>query len=321
MKTTVVLPFCPTPVFTMLNNYSFTTGIVQGNHYNSFEPWAYGRYINCLFNPGFGLHIGQTIDVWKNHNDYIQITNRKYGIIPPKKKVSHMKRLLAEGYYIMIVLDEQYIPGMAAFQRWHFLHDSLLIGYNDEKQVFMLYGRFDDENMHISEVPYSNIEKAASRGSWSFILKYVSKSNEHLDISLIRTELSHYLYSSPSSKKKKGTKYGITAVKSLGKCLISQYQQFGYIDYRYTRGLLEQKNLMFNMCQYLVNNGYPLTEDLLQYSKSVTESASIIHMLALKAKVKSDRDYNLSALMKKHFFIIVDSERRYLPELLKCLHS
>lgn len=201
MNTLIKLPFCEDPISTMYNNYSFITGIIQGNNSNSFEPWAYGKYINCLYNPGFGYHLGKCADVWKAHEDYVHIVKSKYGVIPPCKKVGHMKRLLNEGFYIMVVLDEQYIPGMAAYQKWRFLHDSLLIGYNDEIQVFYLYGRFADQNMHISEVSYNDIEKAVSKGSWSFVLKYEPKENAHLDISLIRTELSHYLYSSPSAKK------------------------------------------------------------------------------------------------------------------------
>ena len=205
MKTTKVLPFCDTPFATMYNNYSFPIGIIQGNHRNSFEPWAYGRYINCMFNPGYGYHFcGNTIDVWREHSDFVKIVTKKYGVIPPHKKVGHMKTLLNEGFYIMIVLDEQYIPGTAVYQLRSFLHDSLLIGYNDDKQVFFLYGRFADGKLRVSEVLYNDFEKVVSKGSWSFVLKYNSKENEHLDISLIRVELSHYLYSSPSSKKGMG---------------------------------------------------------------------------------------------------------------------
>lgn len=321
MNDTKILPFCDKPFSTMYNNYSFPIGIIQGNHSNNVDPWAYGKYINCLYHSGFGYHLGKYSDVWKTHNDYVQIVNRKYGIIPLSKKIEHMKRLINEGYYIMIVLDEYYIPGMAVYQKWCFLHDSLLIGYNDEKHVFYLYGRFADQNMHISEVPYNCIEKAISKGSWSFVLKYEPKENEQLDISLIRTELSHYLYSSPSAKKGHGTKYGIQAVLSLCKHLIKQYRETAHMDYKLTRGLMEQKSLMYNLCQYLNNNGYPLPEEVLRLSKSASDSASIIHILTLKSIMNPVHNDSISKRLSNQFSRLVDAEKEYIPILLNCLHD
>lgn len=315
------LPFCEEPISTMYNNYSFVSGIIQGNHSDSEWLWAYGRYINCMFNPGFGFHLGKTADVWKNHNDYIQIVNKKYGIIPLRRKIYHMKKLLDNGYYIMIVLDEQFIPNMAAYHKYRYLHDSLLVGYSDVKQVFSLYGRFADERMRISEVSYSDIEMAIHRGSWSFVLKYAPRFPERFNVPLIRTELSHYLYSATSSYKSKGTKYGIDSVLSLRTFLIKQYRETGYLDYKYTRGIMEHKSIMLGMCQYITkeDNSKPLN-DAIQYSKSVADASAIVHMLALKAKVKSRIDHDIIKRIDSQFTQIIEAERTYIPLLLNYIH-
>ncbi len=313
------LPFSVKPSYTIYNNYSFVTGIIQGNHNDNVEPWAYGRYINCIFNPGFGFHIGKIADVWKAHRDYISIINRKFGVIPPQKLVPHMKKLLDEGYYIMRVLDEQYIPGMAAYQKYRFMHDSLLIGFDDDKQVFLLYGRLEDRNMHLVEVSYDNIEKAISKGSWSFVLKYTPKQNEQLDILQIRTELSHYLYSAATGKKVQGTKYGVSAVEYLSEYFAKQLKNKKKLDYRYTRGLIEQKSLMLGMCNYLNSHDYNLSEDILTLCKEATDAAQKIHLFALKSHINAKSNHNLGKRIKKQFDILLDCERKYIPMLLKQL--
>lgn len=319
MQNSYRLLFSEKPLSIMYNNYSFVTGIIQGNNNNSIEPWAYGRYINCMFNHGFGLHIGNTADVWKNHSDYIHIVNAKYGIIPTNKKVAHMKHLLSEGYYIMIILDEQYIPGMATYQHKRFLHDCLLIGFDDEKQAFLLYGRYADLNMHLVEVSYKNVEKAASKESWSFILKYEPNTNVSIDITQIRAGLSHYYYSSPSFEKSKGTKYGLAAVIALRNHLVAQYREKRYFDFRLTRGLMEQKNTMYSMCLYLKNQGYEITDDVISASKSVASLASVIHVLSLKAVLKHGYDLSIAKRISNHFEKLLEYERNYIPKLMNSL--
>lgn len=306
----------------MYNNYSFITGIIQGHNINSFEPWAFGRYINCIFKSDCGFHLsGSTVNVWKEHGDYISIIDRRFGVIPVSKKVAHMKYLLDEGYYIMYSLDEQYIPGMAAYQKWSFIHDSLIIGYNEEKQVFYLFGRFADHKMRISEVSYSNIEKAVSKKSWSFVLEYNHQNCTSLNISLIKSRLTHYLYSSPDAKRISGRKYGMDAVAQLCCYLLTQYRETSYLDNRYTRGLMEQKYLMVKMCEYLNANEHSLPNDILQLSKEASDSASIIHLLALKANIKSYKDETISNSIRGQFEKLIDNERKYIPELLRCLCS
>lgn len=322
MNTRIQLPFCEDPISTMYNNYGFITGIIQGNNSNSFEPWAFGRYINCIFKSDCGFHFsGSTANVWKEHSDYISIIDRKFGVIPISKKVAHMKYLLDEGYYIMYSLDQQYIPGMAAYQKKSFFHDTLIIGYNDEKQIFYLFGRFADLKMRISEVSYSNIEKAISKKSWSFVLEYNRNNRTNLNISLIRSKLTHYLYSVPEAKRISGRKYGMDAVEQLCSYLLMQYRATSYMDYMYTRGLMEQKDLMLKMCEYINANEHCLPDDILQLSKQASDSASIIHLLALKASLKPHRDETISNGIRGQFEKLIDNERKYIPELLRCLSS
>lgn len=317
MKRLVKLQFYDSTIFTIYNNYSFVTGIIQGHYSGSFEPWAYGRYINCAFNPGFGFRVFGHPDIMDFNKDLIQRVNHKD--IPRVKWLEHWKSLLDDGIYIQANLNEQYIPGKWAYNLCEYYHDSLVIGYNDEKETFTLFARLADQNMHIIDVSYSDMLKSyIEKGSWFLLYKY-TPNEVTLDLPLIRQELSHYFYSSQSSNFVRGTRYGIKALEYLCEYLIRQHKHNEKMDYRLTRGLTEQKALMLSMCNYLNTNGYNLSEDILTNCKEAADAAQKIHLLALKSYANVKSNHNLAERIKKQFDILLDCEREYIPMLLKQL--
>lgn len=113
MDRMVKLPFYENPIFTTYNKYSFVTGIIQGNYNGSFEPWAYGRYINCAFNPGFGFRIFGYPDIMNVNTDLIRRVNSVR--LPRIKWMDYWKSLLDDSIYIQANINEQYIPGKWAW--------------------------------------------------------------------------------------------------------------------------------------------------------------------------------------------------------------
>lgn len=317
MSQTITLPLSDLPIFTTYNNYGFVTGIIQGHNNNSFEPWAYGRFINCAFNPGFGFRIFGTPDILNVTKDLLcRVKSKRF---PRTRWLEYWQSLLDDGIYIQANLNEQYIPGKWAYNVEKYYHDSLIIGYNDEKQTFTLFARLADQNMHIIDVSYSDVQRSfIERGSWYLLFEY-TPNEVKLDIPLIRQELSHYLYSSQSSNFVRGTRYGIKALEYLCEYLTRQHKHSEKMDYRLTRGLTEQKALMCNMCKYLNANGYGLSEDILTLCKEAADAAQKIHLLALKSYANVKSNHNLGERIKKQFDILLDCEREYIPMLLKQL--
>lgn len=317
MVRTVRLAFNEKPIFTIYNNFSFVTGIIQGNMNNGFEPWSYGRFINCAFNPGFGFRVFGTPDILDVTTDLLcRVKSKRF---PRTIWLKYWKSLLDDGIYIQANLNEQYIPGKLAYNLKKYYHDSLIIGYNDEKQTFTLFARLADQNMHIIDVSYSDVQRSfIERGSWYLLFKY-TPSEVKLDIPLVRQELSHYFYSSQSANFVRGTKYGMRGVEYLCEYLVRQHKHTGNMDYRLTRGLTEQKDLMFNMCKYFDSHVYNLTEDALILSKEVADTAQKIHLYALKTLINANSNHNLGERIKKQFDILLDCERKYIPMLLNQL--
>ncbi len=319
MRNKTELIICENPIFTIYNNYSFVTGIIQGKNNNSFEPWAYGKFINCAFNPGFGFRVFGTPDMLDVTKDLVCRVKSKQ--LPRTKWLEYWKSLLDDGVYIQANIDEQYIPGKWAYKVEKYYHDSLIIGYNDEKKTFTLFARLADQNMHIIDVSYFDvIESYREKGSWFLLYKYVP-NEVTLDIPLIRQELSHYFYSSQSSNFVRGTRYGIKAMEYLCEYLTRQHKHNEKMDYRLTRGLTEQKSLMFNMCNYLNTNGYNLSEDILTLCKEAAYAAQKIHLYALKLLMNAKSNHNLGEHIKKQFDILLNCERKYIPLLLTQLSN
>ncbi len=321
MPETTQSPFYVNSIFTIYNNYSFVTGIIQGNNNGNFEPWAYGRYINCMITPQSNFFsIGTLNDVWKANSDFVKIIRYRGKRLIPHEKVAHFQSLISQGYYIMCIMNEQYVKGTDAHNyNFKFMHDTLITGYDLDEQAFTIYVRLSDQNLHSVKLPFDDFEKAVSSGSWSFTLKYNDEKSNSLNICLIREELSHYLYSSPSIKHIKLTKFGLSAVEMLCKYLVAQYHSRKHIDYRFTKGLAEQKALMFNMCKYLNTNGYNLSENILTLCKESADAAQKIHLLALKSYANVKSNHNLGERIKKQFDVIIHCERKYIPMLLKQL--
>lgn len=233
--------------------------------------------------------------------------------------MDYWKSLLDDGVYIAANLNEQYIPGKWAYNLCEYYHDSLIIGYSDENQTFTLFTRLEDQNLHIIDVSYSDMLKSyIEKGSWFLLFKY-TPSEVTLDIQLIRQELSHCFYSSQSANYIRGTRYGMKALEYLCEYLTRKYKHGDGVDYRFTRGVTEQKALMLNMCKYLNTNGYNLSEDILTFCKEAADAAQKIHLLALKSHMNAKSNHNLGERIKKQFDILLDCERKYIPMLLKQL--
>lgn len=317
MSQAITLPLSDLPIFTTYNNYGFVTGIIQGHNNNSFEPWAYGRFINCAFNPGFGFRVFGTQDILDVTKDLVCRVKGKQ--LPRTEWLEYWKSLLNDSIYIQANIDEQYIPGKWAYKVEKYYHDSLVIGYNDEKETFSMFARLADRNIHLIEVSYSDVIKSyREKGSWYLLFKY-TPSEVKLDTPLIKQELSHYFYSSQSSNFVRGTRYGTKALEYLCEYLIRQHKHLENMDYRLTRGLTEQKALMLNMCKYLNTNGYDISQDVIALCKEVTVAAQKIHLLALKSYANVKSNHNLGERIMKQFDILLYCERKYIPMLLKQL--
>lgn len=318
-KQSKILPFCESPILSTYNNIGFATGIIQGNNEDKFEPWAYGKYINCMFGETFFLkYVVSSRDIWEEHKDCVKQIDDL--LLPPTEFSLHMRKRLCEGYYIMACINEQYIPGMSAYNKYRFIHDSLIIGFDDYKKVFIAYGRLAKQKLSLYEIRYEDFIKLLSDDeSWTWTIKYVPIEKKSIDLQKIKSELVHYLMSDTQYERIRETKYGVDAINRLSQYISDSLYEDNYIDYRYTRQLFEQKEMMTHMCNYINNKCYKLSDDILQLSSEVKKISENIHMIAIKHSVNSKYKSFDKDLLMKQFDKIIAYENEYIPELIKQL--
>jgi hypothetical protein len=75
--------------------------------------------------------------------------------------IQYLKEKIAEGNYVFLGMDRFYYPGGVEYQTSHLIHQSLFVGFDEDKQCFIL---LEDcvrlGYMELFELPYANFTEA-----------------------------------------------------------------------------------------------------------------------------------------------------------------
>ncbi|MEN8907968.1 MAG: hypothetical protein ABF289_18605 [Clostridiales bacterium] len=114
-----------------------------------------------------------------------------------------------EGYYIYMYLNGYYISNFWTHNKFDYMHDTLIFGYDLEKKIFKtadFYGQ--NTKYQFNEVRFDEIKKAYKSADLSnmvdllegiILMKYNDYEKYDLDIDLIRKTLEEYLCCMPSN--------------------------------------------------------------------------------------------------------------------------
>jgi hypothetical protein len=116
--------------------------------------------------------------------------------------VNFLKETLEAGFYIIAFLDEYFLSCKADFQKNHFMHESLIYGYNGEESVFYAISFNKDRAFTSLAFPYKEVEigiTSAFKQDYSlfthfYIIKPI-KVNIAFDFAMFKHELNNYLNS------------------------------------------------------------------------------------------------------------------------------
>ena len=72
--------------------------------------------------------------------------------------ISYVKNCLSQGYYIYIILNERFVKGQRAYQKYDFLHDYMIFGFDVETKEFDTIG-YCGFTFRIEQMPYDMIEQ------------------------------------------------------------------------------------------------------------------------------------------------------------------
>lgn len=319
MESRVLLPFEQKPLSVMYRYIAFPLGVIQGNAERDITPWLCHKFLNCVFYPisqnhfsislsdhwgvGEEIHYYQQVQLF--FNDY-----EKIGV----DIIQLLIDMLAHGSYVCGDWNEEYIPGKQAYKVGYFLHDYLLIGFDNEKKVFYAADSFTDR-FSVTEIPYGNMRqslKTLADGK-PVLLFYRFNSEADFSFHVLKTigALEDYLSSTNSLPQyTKGAIYGLEAIDALGKHYASLRPQNSF-DHRYSRGLMEHKHIMLERISYLYQNSYIADRRYIACAKEVYELSCVLHNMGIRFKMLGDGHIlkEIGAIIQK----IKSIELSYLP--------
>ncbi len=83
--------------------------------------------------------------------------------------------------YVIVNVNEKYLPGREAYQAYDFRHDLLIYGWDEERNSFMTLGF--DEDFHYREMKYDagTVEKAyyGMKEEWDYDITFYKINEEH----------------------------------------------------------------------------------------------------------------------------------------------
>lgn len=195
--------------------------------------------------------------------------------------ISFIIEKLNLGYYVMINLDEYCLSVKQSYKQHHFVHESLIYGYDQEKQEMLGIGfnqnrLFDKISLSFQEfhnawdAAYNHYKTSAPWFAWSALLLVKPRPNPAeypFDKERFMRELAAYLFSQPDpcimygfGFEEKDVHYGFAVYDVVAACLLDLLEGKLNIDYRAIHLLAEHKQALYMRLEYLWTR-YKLNEE------------------------------------------------------------
>ncbi len=205
------------PPVSVYNHHAFGTGIITTAPWGM--NWIYNNYIMLGFYPDEGP---LTFDFYMDYIYCQPVFDREFlsnSIIKyiKEKPDSLVISQINDGKYVECCVDEYYIPNREAYGAYHFIHNLLIYGYDDDKKIFYTAG-YDESGKYTADTLSYKIFRTSSPGKFN-ILKFRDDMNCDLCADYIQRQLMEYNGEIPvdpvGSYPAKGRTIGIHAVDSL----------------------------------------------------------------------------------------------------------
>ncbi|GFN29884.1 hypothetical protein [Paenibacillus xylaniclasticus] len=210
--------------------------------------------------------------------------------------VQFVKDSISNNQYVMTFLDEYYLPDRWAYQKIHFIHDTLIYGFDDERGVVHIAGfdatrtfTFTEVDMRDFEQAYSTTEQGVgpivihADGIHSYELKL--DRTYTFDLSIIIEMMEDYLYSRNTSERFRmyydpvDHIYGLNTYDSVIDYLTNSGNEM--IDTKVLHVIYEHKKTMTSRLRYLQE------EKGIAVDPWVIEQYSLIEELSFKTRASA----------------------------------
>ncbi len=320
------LPFSKQPFIKCYSYNAIPLAIVQGNtKWEQFVPWICSKVCNCVFmeNVPWEEFALCTKDPSCKDDGILKYTE----FIVYQETIKFMKLnildiyklILRNGYYLRICYSSKFIPTEQACANPKLLTDTILCGYDDDYQkVFLvnyyLNGLFESYEMSYEDYYNAMLCYPEDKITYQVIL-CIPKLDHVTKIDNTIAEFSDYVLSTSSREPlNQGRTYGMASMKKLKEYFTNP--ESPYMDFRYLRALVEQKELLL-MCVGCLKDQGVITNDYGLELVAICDTVKRIQKLCNDTKngCTSDSKKQIGHL----FDCIIEQENRCLPAILKSI--
>lgn len=303
------LPFTLDVEMRAYHNKAFTLGVIKANLKEDYEIWLCNKLINSIQRSN-GVFDAYHEGLWSIEEGMMSVQTIK--LSPSTYKQTYIdivnlnKEMLKEGSYILGFFDEFFIKGKEAYQKYHFNHDYLILGFDDKKQVFKSVAYLSDGKYDFFDIAYNAYYNSIvnSNEKTLFVQYYQLNKDYHpkIEIDEIRKKMINYLNAQQDDVGYEffAKSYGVQVWKEfkdyVRKCKLEN------LDVRFSRIYVEHKGIMLKRIKTLILLGYIENMKLIEvYEKNVYKSAQIVHGLFIKYNLTHNEEiiHKLLALIEE----------------------
>lgn len=244
-----------------------------------------------------------------------------------------ISQLLNENKYCYIVLDEYYISAKKAYSDYHFVHQSLIYGYDFDTKEFLAIAFNKNEQLDVLRYKYEEVKRAFCENTEhpSIIFFRLREIKEEYNFSPARfiEQLENYInsefsyqrhFTAINASSSSRNNYGLNAIRKTI-TLFSKTVGIDYNDFKNIHFLYEHKLSMHSKFKYIKSKGYlnaNCESDFQKYDE-IIKQYTIVRMLALKALyiVDMDKRFEIQEKIKKVISELIDKENNCLIKIIK----
>lgn len=275
-----------------------------------FIPWYYEHFIEIVSETADSGEIKfEFLENEAPYNNIMRWICMGYELLGSITSiVDFVREKINQGYYIIIHLDEYYLPDKEYFQKSHYVHQSMVYGYNDSQGVFqaICFNRqhsfekvlfdytsfnqaYESGKLHYTEsAPWAEVSAIELLKPKNFLCDYpfdLSRFYHKLQNYMLSRGDSSILYNLESDKvllKQSQIKYGMQVYEDLIKGSLAIFEEKSIIDYRAFHLVYEHKTALYKRLTY-IDTLYDMDlKGLIEEYSLVVKQASKVRFMCLK---------------------------------------
>ncbi|PYG85757.1 hypothetical protein LY28_03177 [Ruminiclostridium sufflavum DSM 19573] len=271
--------------------------------FDKYKPWYYSNFIQIFSYTNERGYI--ELNYLEPRDCASEILDMICLGFPLLKHVNNIIDYIIEninmGYYLVINVDEYYLPNKWACNKIHFIHPSLIYGYDNQTQQLKAIG-FNQNIFQEITFDYSQFSEAYDNGKihyknsapwseWSAIQLMRPKNFEAeypFSLENFIRELKNYLFSTGDSKKlysfdyhDSQVEYGFRVYDVFIKSLEDLLQGSITSDYRAIHLLAEHKKCIYDRIGYVIST-YKLTGEIVALHEEYMSIVKLFDIIRIK---------------------------------------